>query len=367
MYSSIRNPIALSLLSLIIGACTSPTVDDRMLDSNQNSSTLRSISGDVTTWAGTDKGHNDGQGITAKFGTIRGIDVDKFGNLYVIDNQCIRKIDKQGYVKTIVGSPTSSGFEDEITIVNGKPYIGLFDWPKDLAVDINGNAIVADSNNYKIRRIGENNKISTIAGSTHGYKDGKGPEAQFEDISYITCDNSGNIYVVESSKHRVRKISPDGDVTTFVGGGEGHVDGIGLDARLSYPGDITFGQDGLLYLIEGGLYSEGRIRTITLEGKVDTFYHPKPTHHSFYDGKGVAIDSRGRVYVSTKDKIVYIEKNPANGELRTNDFFAGSHIAGYSDGYGSKALFDNVQSLAIFDNDIMYVADTGNHKIRKID
>jgi sugar lactone lactonase YvrE len=159
----------------------------------------------VTTIAGNGTaGWADGAGIAAQFKDPYGITVYA-GNLYVADghNNRIRKIDATGNVTTIAGDG-NMGWAD------GLGTAAKFNVPTEIAVYA-GNLYVADSDNYRIRKIVETSPgtftVSTIAGSTQGYADGFGTAAQFNRPQGITVGAGGNLYVSDTDNNRIRKLS----------------------------------------------------------------------------------------------------------------------------------------------------------------
>ncbi len=162
-------------------------------------------SGQVTTLAGeTNGGYTDGQGVFARFSDIRKIVVDANNNLFVTDlqNQKIRKIDQAGNVTTFAGS--IMGYQ------NGVGINAFFRQPNGICFDNNGNLLVTDEINYRVRKITPNATVSTIAGDgTIGSTDGAAMSSNFSYLAGIEVDNQGNMYVCDNGNNRIRKISPN--------------------------------------------------------------------------------------------------------------------------------------------------------------
>ncbi|MCF6347187.1 MAG: hypothetical protein L3J20_02650 [Flavobacteriaceae bacterium] len=136
-----------------------------------------------------------------------------------------------------------------------------FDYPYGLAVDSSSNIIVVDAGNNKIRKISPMGLVSTIAGSTEGYEDGKGEAAKFNFPYGLTVDKLDNIYVADYSNMRIRKITPDGTVSTLAGDGfYGFDDGEGLNVKIAFPRGITVDDDFNLYFTQNFV-----VRKITQE------------------------------------------------------------------------------------------------------
>jgi sugar lactone lactonase YvrE len=143
----------------------------------------------VSTIAGSSQGFIDANGLSAQFSNPQSMCADAFGNLYVSDrdNHKIRKIDTFGNVTTFAGS--SQGFQDDLG-TNAK-----FSNPNGICIDTEGNLYVADSGNYKIRKISPNGYVTTYAGSTQGTATGSLLTAQFMNPKAICFDSLGNLYV----------------------------------------------------------------------------------------------------------------------------------------------------------------------------
>ena len=169
----------------------------------------------VYTFAGTGfPGISDGPRISAGFNTLFGIGLDSSGSLFVADglNHKIRKIDANGNVSTVAGSGNEGA-------ANGIGSRASFYQPQALAVDKNYNIYIADYNN-KIRKISPDGRVSDFAGSgVYGSADGPAAKASFKYISDMAFDGEGNLFVAEVQGHKIRKISPDGQVSTLAGTG----------------------------------------------------------------------------------------------------------------------------------------------------
>jgi sugar lactone lactonase YvrE len=211
----------------------------------------------VTTVAGTTRGFADGAGLTAaKFNNPNGLAVDTAGNVYVADygNNRIRKISPTGDVSTLAGSD-SRGFLDATGTA------ALFSSPYDVDIDVTGNVYVADYDNRKIRKITPLGVVTTLAGTTPGFADGEGlTAAQFNDPTGVAVDAAGNVYVADYDNHKIRKISPTGAVTTLAGSTSGFLDGTATAAQFSNPNGVALDAAGNVYLVDTGNH---RIRKIT--------------------------------------------------------------------------------------------------------
>ena len=194
-------------------------------------------------------GTKNGVGTNAQFNHPTGVALDKFGNLYVADeyNSVIRKIDPNGVVSVVAGDITQlAGFRD------GPAASAKFFYPSGIAVDDNINIYVTDTDNHRIRKINAAGIVSTLAGTgAEGFADGPGNMAKFDFPRQLTVDKTGNVFVADYSNNRIRKITPDGVVSTIAGiSTPGFVDGAGGVARFYDPAGITVDVDGAIYVAD---------------------------------------------------------------------------------------------------------------------
>ena len=244
--------------------------------------TIRKVTlgGLVTTLAGSAglKGSSDGAGSAARFNSPSGVAVDTGGNLYVADyeNQTIRKITPAGVVTTLAGHAGKAGGSD------GAGSAAHFSSPGAVAVDGSGNLYVADFRGPTIRKITPDGVVTTLAGKAGalGQSDGAGSAARFNHPSGVALDGAGNVYVADWGNDTIRKITPDGVVTTLAGsaGNPGSIDATGSAARLNNPGDVALDASGNIYDTD---WRNNTVRKITPDGVVTTLAGnpppPKPT------------------------------------------------------------------------------------------
>jgi sugar lactone lactonase YvrE len=254
-------------------------------------------SGGVDTVAGSEEGFADGPAPESRFNTPSGLAIDESGNILVADtsNNRIRMIDGRGRVSTLAGS-------GEAGLKDGPASLAQFDGPIGLAIDKDGNVYVADAYNDAIRKITPEGMVMTIAGGVAGYIDARAEDALFDTPSGVAVDDAGNIFVADAGNDAIRKITAQGEVMTFAGGGPGRQDGQGSEAGFDRPLGIAVTHDGFLFVAEEGA---GRIRRVTPEAEVTTYAGSSP---GFADATGdraqfnrpssVAIDREGNLYVA---------------------------------------------------------------------
>jgi uncharacterized repeat protein (TIGR02543 family) len=259
---------------------------------DRNNNKIRKIdsSGNVTTVAGTgNMTFADGNSTTASFSLPEGVALDNSGNIIVADyyNHRIRKIDSSGNV-TSFGNGTGA-------FADGNSTTASFYYPKAVAVDNNGTIFVADYYNHRIRKIDSSGNVTTVAGSNSGFVDGDSTTARFSGPSGIALDSNGNIIVADSGNNRIRKIDGDSNVTTVAGDGTW--------AFFRSPNGIAVDSSDNIFVADR---ENNRIRKIDANGNVTTvagdgnktFADGNSTTASFNWPYGVAVDSSGNVFVA---------------------------------------------------------------------
>jgi sugar lactone lactonase YvrE len=305
----------------------------------------------------------DGIGTAAAFRTPYGLAFDRSGNLYVSDTDYaqLRRATPAKVVTTVAGS-------GEQTFADGAGVAASFFFPRGVAVDAAGVIYVADHVNNMIRKVTPDGVVSVFAGSGEaGYVDGVGRAAKFTRPESVVIDRSGNLFVSDGTP-AIRRIASDGTVTTFVGGGVvGYQDGTGLAARLPSGMQLAIDREDNLYFGHPISTNGSRIRKVSPEGVVTTMN----TTGVGLDSHGVsirtlnsagvmALDAQLNIYVVDYSNL--IRKISPEGVISE---VAGSWDVGSTDGPGSSATFFNPQGLAIDAQGLIYVAE-GSGKVRLI-
>lgn len=265
--------------------------------------------GEVTTYAGTgQKGNANGPADQASFSEVVGIVCDSLGNVYVSDsgNNTIRKISTDRVVSTYAGT-------GEPGLHNGTAAEATFFAPSYLAFDRHKNMYVSDLSNNRIRKISADGMVTTLAGTgSKGYFDGPGNVASFDPYG-MAVDSHGNIFLCDAANRRIRKITPDGTVSTYAG-------------------------DGQSRLADGPLLSA-----------------------SFIDPLSITIDDADNMFIGDANAVRVI--SPA-GVVST---LAGNYDEGGSDGNGRAASFAGLGGIGVDLCGNIYAADFYNCAIRKIE
>ena len=184
------------------------------------------------------------------------------GSLYVADSSGHRILAVMPGGSARVVSGGAAGYRD------GPGTEALFRHPLDVAFAPDGACYVADTGNHRIRRIAPDGAVTTVAGSIYDYGDGRGPDARFRRPAALDVVADGTCYVADTGNNAIRRIQPDGTVTTLVGeppGGDG--DGTGRDIGLRWPTGIAVGADGTVWIADHG---NGTVRRIAAWGESHT-------------------------------------------------------------------------------------------------
>jgi streptogramin lyase len=216
-------------------------------------------------------GASNGGGRRTRFADPFGVVLDQDGNLYVADggdNNTIRKIDMAGASTVLAGG--TEGYAE------GKGSVAAFNTPSGMAIDAAGNLYVADTGNNAIRKITPDGTVSTLAGDgLAGDKDGKGAGAQFNGPVGVAVDAAGNVYVADTYNDRIRRIAPDGTVTTIAGGKRaGNADGPAAQALFDTPTGLAINADGELFIADTANHA---IRKLGKDGNVSTIAAARKT------------------------------------------------------------------------------------------
>ena len=324
----------------------------------------------VTTVAGQPEiaGASDGSAFDATFNNPHGIAISIGGIVYVSDrwSHTIRKIELDGTVSTFAGTAGISGDTD------GDASVALFHEPWGLSVDYLGNVLVADTRNNKIRKITPDGVVSTIAGSgNYGTSNGVGTAATFGNPTGIESDEVGNIYVADHLTHIIRKIDALGFVTTLAGKPYqmGDADGQGNQASFRRPYGLTLDNNGDILVADEWNH---KIRRITPEGLVSTVAgigligsdNSLALSSSFNYPWDMTVDSLGNIFVADGYNYL-VRKITPEGQVST---YAGTlEVTGATDGEGTNATFSGATAIAFSPvTQELYIGDAYNNLVRKI-
>lgn len=337
----------------------------------------------ITTVAGNGVASYSGDGGSATQATINGapyVATDLSGNLYIADqnNNRVRRVDANGIITTVAGTG-AQGFSGD----GGPAAQASLNYPTGVCTDAAGNLYINDLGNYRVRKVDTSGKITTVAGNGQQGSGGDGgPATQASMYIPIRCvvDASGNLYVTDQSGQKVRMINPAGVISTFAGTGAnagphsiGTYSGDGGpagNAALNNPTAITVDSAGNIYFSDQ--YNQ-RIRKVDKNGIITTIAGNGTAGYSGDNGPataaalnypgGLVADQNGDIYVI--DDLNYRLRKISGGTITT---VAGNGVQGFAgdNGAAGAAEFNGEFGVALDVAGNVYIADSGNNRIRKI-
>jgi sugar lactone lactonase YvrE len=332
---------------------------------------------DINTFAGSGTAGFSGDGgpaRQAKLDAPGGL-AFRSGSLYISDhgnhNNRVRKVNSSRRISTVAGR-SGAGFSGD----GGQATSAKLNYPIGLAVDGSGRLYIADSANHRVRRVGTSGKIGTIAGTgTAGFL-GEGSPAVLAHLNFPwgLAVSGGGYYLADSNNNRVRKVSSSGSITTVAGNGTfgfGGDDGPATAAKLEQPGAVAVGRSGNLFIADFG---NNRVREVDSSGTITTVAGTgaqgfsgdggNATNAKLNAPSGLAVDHSGNLYIADSGNNRVRKVNGA-GKIIT---VAGTGKGGFS-GDGSKATKAKLNypiGLAFDRSHNLFIADSGNHRVRRV-
>ncbi len=377
-YSGDGGPAVSASLNCPSGVFVDPRGNLYIADRFNNRICKVDTTGVITTVAGNGIGGFSGDGDPATSASIKGpfgVAVDAPGNIYIVDyyNNRIRKVDAFGVITTVAGNGTTGPYSGDGGAATSASLYG----PTGISVDASGNLFIAVQNNQRVHKVNASGIITTVAGNgTAGYS-GDGGTATAATLYFpsgVFIDVAGNIYISDNNNNRIRRVNTSGVITTVAGNGTPGYSGDGglaTSASLKYPFGTSVDVAGNIYIVD--TYN-GRIRKVDTTGVVSTVAGNGTSY--FGDGgvataaslagpAGIFADSSGSILIADRNNH-RIRRVDASGVMTT---VAGSGTAGYSGDAGSAVsanLFEPYD-VAVDPSGNMYIADSLNNRIRKVD
>ncbi|HXB70989.1 MAG TPA: BACON domain-containing carbohydrate-binding protein [Candidatus Acidoferrales bacterium] len=352
------------------------TVTKPTIGTNPQAYTIYTIAGNGTQSSSeiSTFGGDNGPATNAELDRPSGVAVDSGGNLYIADgfNNRIRKV-SNGVITTVAGDGTS-GFTGTPLGDNGPATSAQLRSPQGVAVDSAGNLYIADFGDGKVRKV-TNAVITTVAGNgTVGSSGDNGPatSAQLAGPAGVAVDSGGNLYIADFGDGRIRKVS-NGVITTVAGNGtfgSSGDNGPATSAQLAGPQGVAVDSAGNLYITEIGYTPATRIRKVS-NGVITTIAGDGTSGFSGDNGpatsaelnnpEGVAVDSAGNLFIA--DTVNHRIRKVSNGVITT---VAGNGLGGFSgdNGPATSAELAGPYGVAVDSAGNLYIADTSNNRIR---
>jgi uncharacterized protein (TIGR03437 family) len=337
--------------------------------------TISAPGGSIDTLAGTGTpgfSGDGGAGTAAQIDTSYAVAVDSFGNLYVSDtlNHRVRKVGTDGTITTIAGTG-QEGFSGD----GGLATLSTLSFPRGLATDSAGNLYISDSGNYRVRKLSSDGKLSTFAGNGQdGYSGdgGQAASAQLRMPRGLAADALGNVYIADSWNYRLRRVDRNGVISTIAGTGQNGVSGDGgpaVSANIGFIQSVAVDDGtGTVYISDA---LNAVVRTIDPNGNIRTFAGSTPgfggdggdaTKAQFNYPRGIAVDPAGSLYIA--DCFNNRIRRIANGTIAT---VAGTGAPGFSgdSGVASQAQLNCPYGLATDPRGNVFIVDLANYRARK--
>jgi DNA-binding CsgD family transcriptional regulator/sugar lactone lactonase YvrE len=339
----------------------------------------------ISTFVGTGVRGFTGDGGPASLAEVSqptGLTFDDAGNLYFVDRQRVRRVTPEGVITTVAGTGVAGFAGDGGSAVLAQLALAL-EYTRGrtstaLATDADGNLYVADAGNARVRKIGKDGIINTVAGTgIDGFSGDGGPatQASLSLPSGLAADPSGNLYIADTANNRIRRVDASGEIATVAGNGPGAFSGDGGPAgaaSLSGPEGLVLGPDGTLYIADT---SNNRVRKLGPDGTLSTVAGSGVPGYSGDGGSAtkaklnlpcaLALDASGNLYIADRENN-RIRKVDRAGIITT---VAGSGmIADPGDGGpATSASLAGPLAVAVDSRGRLYVADTDHDRVRVVE
>jgi trimeric autotransporter adhesin len=324
----------------------------------------------ISTYAGGGPPPERAQAMDASIGSVLGVTMDTAGNVYFSSSEfsVIFKLEPGGVLTRIVGNGRA-GYSGD----GGPAAAAQLNDPRGVAVDGAGNLFIADYRNSRIRKVSPDGIIATVAGGGGCCFAGDGGPATSAHVSFpvgVAVDGAGNVFIADTGNQRIRRVSPDGIITTLAGDGTEGFSGDGgpaTSAALSYPNAVAVDSERNLFIADFGNH---RIRRISPDGIITTVAgngtrgfsgDGGPATSAPLSAFSLATDSESNLFIVDDNRI---RKISPSGIINT---VAGTSTGGFSgDGGPATSASLSPGSVAADAEGNLFIADVGNKRIRKV-
>jgi len=335
------------------------------------------VSGLITTVAGNGTPGYSGDGGAATNAELRsafGVTADATGNLFIVDgaNQRIREVGTNGIITTVAGNGTAGYAGDGGTATNAR-----LDLPYGVAVDAFGDLFIADTDNNRIREVTTNGVITTVAGNGGEGFSGDGGAATNAELNHaagVAVDSAGDLFIADEYNARIREVGTNGNITTVAGTGHWGYSGDGgaaTNAEFNYATGVAVDSAGNLFIADSG---NNRIRRVDPNGIITTVAGNGTRGYSGDGGaatnarltnpSGVAVDAFGDLFIADTGND-HVREVTVNGVITT---VAGNGTPGYSGDGGTatnaRLLAPSGAAVDAFGD--LFIADSGNSRVREV-
>lgn len=309
----------------------------------------------------------DGEPATsASLGSPSGVAVDALGNLYIADWGRIRKVTPGGFISAVAGG----GYAGD----GGLATAAGLGTPWGVAVGPDGSLYVSEYSSHRVRKVSPSGIITTVAGTGVCGMSGDSGPATAATLCFpegLAVDSQSNLYIADYNNNRIRKVNSWGTITTVAGGGSAGDGGPATAASLPNPAGVAVDTSGNLYIAQ---YSGSSIRKVGADGKITTVAGSftegfsgdggAATAAAFRFPEGVAVGTSGDLYIADTGNL-RVRHVAANGTVST---LAGNGLFKYSGdgGPATSASLNQPGHVALGSDGSLYIADSGNNRIRKV-
>ncbi len=366
-------------LNYPLGVAVDGTGDVLIADANNNRVRKVDPSGVITTYAGSSTvggfGGDGGPATGGKLNAPEGVAVSGSGEVLIADfvNQRVRKVDAAGTITSVAGDGMR-GFAGD----GGPAALSQLNLPRDVALDSAGDLFIADVGNTRVREVATSGLITTVGGNGFDQYSGDGgpaANAQLYQPVDVATNHGGNVYILDWADQAVRRDDPSGVITTVVGTGVSGFSGDGgpaTSAQLNYPTGLAADDSGALYISDT---SNNRVRKVDPSGTIITLAGQSFAGDSGDGGPaaaailaqpaGLALDSSGNLYVADAGNNRVRRIDPT-GTITT---VAGNGSAGFSGdgGVATSSQLNGPQGVALNGAGDVIIADTRNNRLRMVD